>query len=104
MTTSFWEEHSNQYQQHINKVKKLRSTLNFQHNIKNYKTNPKNYFPATFLETPCDNHSSLTTVFQHAYDDIFYKHLNEVLASNTIALELEQSRAKNVITHVENFL
>ena len=97
----FLEEQSKQYQSHL---KKLRTTLNFQHNIRNYKTIPKQYSPSSFLEIPADNQSTLTANFQQEYNKLFFKYLNQVLTYNTISLELEESRLKNFVSHVKESL
>ena len=67
---SFLEDQSKLYQSHCSKKERIQTVLNFQHNIRNYKTIPKQYMPSNFHEIPTGN-QSLSTDFHQEYSTLF---------------------------------
>ena len=104
ISTNVLEEQSTEYQKHLTKLTRINTVLRFQHNIRNYKTIPKQYLPPSFPDIPGDDKSKLTSDFQTKYNNIFFAHLDEVIAYNTITQELEQTRLKHIILYTEHHL
>ena len=85
---SFLEDQSKLNQSHCSKKERIQTVLNFQHNIRNYKTIPKQYMPSNFPEIPTGN-QSLSTDFHQEYSTLFFKYLDKVITHNVISQELE---------------
>ena len=102
-TQVFIEQQTRQYQLHLNHTKRAQQILQFQENIKTHKTIPKQYQPPTSLETVHDNPTAEIT-FNKQYRYIFFKHLDDTILQNTIALELESARLRETILHTEQHL
>ena len=75
---------------------KLNRTLKYQRNILTFKSIPKHYRPSATPALIIPN-SSLSQKFEAEYQKLFFQHLNEVITHNTINLELENSRMKEII-------
>ena len=103
MTSTTLEHLTKDYQSHLITKNQLATTLQFQQNIRNYKTIPKRYLPPSYLDifsTPTEC-SPLTTTFKQKYHDLFFKHLEQVITHNTIALELEEAWIRNLLWSME---
>ena len=100
---AFLDSQSKKYRTHLTIISRLTTTIRLQRNIQKYKTIPKQYMPPSFPSTPADKESTLRKSFQQKYNDIF-DHLTEVITFNTISLELEESRLKNIISHTQKHL
>lgn len=102
-TEEFLQQQTSQYQHHAANKKKVTQLLENQHNIKAYKTIPKQYQPASIPKTLTDN-PTLTREFREQYEQLFFQHLEKTIVHNTITLELENSRLQHILSHTERHL
>ena len=99
----FVREQSKQYQYHLTARNKARQVLQHQKNIRSYKTIPRHYLPQKPLQL-IQPTTALISDYQQKFRDLFFQHLNDVISSNTIALELEEAQMKQIILHTEYYL
>ena len=97
------DSQSTLYQSHLIKEQKIKYALEFQHNIRNYKSIPKQYLPPSFPTTPAGS-PTLKEDFLQAYNRLFFEYLDQIITYNTISLELEISQMKAIISHTESHL
>ena len=97
------QHNSAEYQRHRTTRNRLVKTLQFQRNIHTFQTIPKHYRPPATLELTVPN-PNLSQKFEAEYHRLFFKHLNEVITHNTISLELENARLKEVVNRTEKLL
>ena len=103
MSQTLLQENSCQFQQHATLRYKLSRTINYERNIKHFRTIPKQYLPQSFPDIPV-THSTLTTTFLNKYQDLFLQHLNDVISYNSINLELEEARLRDIVLTTEKHL
>ena len=106
MTTSlgeFIQEKTQLYQRHLSSRNKAKQTLQYQSNIRAYKTIPKQYLPQKSLQL-LQPTTPLVADFQRKYEDLFFDHLNGVISNNTITLELEEAVLKQTVLYTEKHL
>lgn len=82
--TTFLQTQSLEYQRHASHATELRATLEQQLNMEMYKTIPREYQPKQLKV----NKTSLTEEFTKKYNQLFFKHLEKVITSNQIELQL----------------
>lgn len=87
-------------QKHRKHVEELERTLQHQRRILTEKSIPKIYTPKQ-LQT---SNNQLTEKFMQDYGDLFFQHLNKVIESNTISLELHKAALNSVIMQTEQKL
>ena len=92
-----------EYKQHLTTKNRLSRALKFQENIRAFQTIPKRYYPSTTPEIICPN-TELGQKFEAEYRKLFFHHLEEVIMHNTISLELEQARLKEIVQRTERQL
>ena len=97
------KQNSSEYQQHLSTRNKITRVLQHQNNIRLFKTIPRHYQPSATPEIVTHN-PTLSNEFQTGFQQLFFKHLNDVITNNTISLELENSRLREIITRTENQL
>ena len=97
------QHNSAEYQRHRTTRNRLVKTLQFQRNIHTFQTIPKHYCPPATLELTVPNPNP-SQKFEAEYHRLFFKHLNEVITHNTISLELENARLKEVVNKTEKLL
>ena len=103
MSQTLLQENSRQFQQHATLRNKLSRTINYQRDIKHFRTIPKQYLPQSFPDIPV-THSTLTTTFLNKYQDLFLQHLDDVISYNSINLELEEARLRDIVLTTEKHL
>ena len=92
-----------EYKQHLTTKNRLSRALKFQENIQAFQTIPKRYYPSTTPEIICPN-TELGQKFEAEYRKLFFHHLEEVIMHNTISLELEEARLKEIVQRAERHL
>ena len=92
-----------EYKQHFTTKNRLSRALKFQEYIRVFQTIPKRYYPSTTPEIICPN-TELGQKFEEEYRKLFFHHLEEVIMHNTISLELEQARLKEIVQRIERQL
>ena len=97
------KRNSSEYQHHLTTKNRITKALQHQNNIRAFQTIPKRYLPPTTLEVVTPN-PDLTKEFQTEYQQLFFRHLNKIIIHNTITLELENARLKELISRTENQL
>ena len=97
------QEQSHRYQHHLAIRNKAKKALQYQHNIRAFKTIPKHFLPQRFLQLVQPT-TPLTSDFQKRFDDLFFQHLNDVITSNTITLELAEAQLKDTIQYTTKIL
>ncbi len=100
---SFLQRQTQQYQQHLTTRNKTIKTIRYQNNIKTYRTIPKQYLP---LQTPelIIQDTTLSRQFDQQYESLFFDNLDKVITQNTITLELENARLRDIIQQTEKHL
>ena len=92
-----------EYKQHLTTKNRLSRALKFQENIRAFQTIPKRYYPSTTPEIICPN-TELGQSLRQNTESCFFHHLEEVIMHNTISLELEQARLKEIVQRTERQL
>lgn len=92
-----------EYQHHLAVRNRINKALQHQHNIRNFQTIPKRHLPPSTLELTIPN-QDIKQQFETEYHQLFFRHLNRVITHNTITLELENARLKELIDRTENQL
>ena len=98
--TTFLQTQSLEYQRHASHATELRATLEQQLNMEMYKTIPREYQPKQLKV----NKTSLTEEFTKKYNQLFFKHLEKVITSNQIELQLHTSALTSIIVQTEIYL
>lgn len=95
---AFLDQQSALYQQHRATRDKARKVLQLQNNIRAYKTISKQYLPQSnlLLVHPAP---SLSGEFRAKYNELFFEHLSHVISNNTITLEMEEARMRQIVSH-----
>ena len=93
--TTLLGEQTRLYQHHLSIRNKSQKTLQYQNNIRIFKIIPKQFLPQKSLQLIPPT-TSLTTCFRKSFEDLFFKHLDKVITSNTITLELAESQLRNI--------
>ena len=95
--TTFLQAQSREYQRHASHTAELRATLEQQLNMEMYKTIPREYQPKQLKASK----TSLTEEFTKEYNQLFFKHLEKVITSNQIELQLHTSALTRIIVQTE---
>ena len=96
----FIQTQSIEYQKYVAKSRDLESTIQHQQSLLNQRIVPNVYRPKLLRTT----NSHLTEEFNEKYDRLFTEHLNKVLTSNIINLELQKAAVTSIITQTEHHL
>ena len=96
---AFLEYQAKEYCTHATLAKHLHNEVSFQRDIQKHRTIPKKYLPRSFPTVPNNKDSVLTARFKKKYNEIFFEHLEEVIATNTITMELEEARLRSITQH-----
>ena len=99
-TEAFIQAQSIEYQEYVAKSRDLKSTIQHQQSLLNQRVIPKVYRPKLLRTT----NSHLTEEFDEKYARLFTEHLNKVLTSNIINLELQRAAVTSIITQTERHL
>ena len=91
------------YQQHRATRDKARKVLQLQNNIRAFRTIPKQYLPQHNLQLVQPS-PSLTGEFHAKYTELFFEHLSQVITSNSITLEMEEARLRQIVSYTEEQL
>ena len=86
-----------EYQKHQAIVDRLTKSLQNQNNIRTFQTIPKCYRPPATLDIIVPN-PDLSEEFSTRYQRLFFQHLTKVITHNTVSLELEQARLRDIKT------
>ena len=89
-----------EYQKHLTTTKDLESMIHHQQRLQDLRVIPNSYRPK-LLQT---NNTSLTEEFNKQYESLFMEHLNKVLTSNIISLQLQKATLISIITQTEQHL
>lgn len=98
--TTFLQMQSAEYHRHASHATELRATLEQQLNMDMYKTIPREYQPKQLKVS----NTSLTDKFAIEYNQLFFKHLEKVITSNQIELQLHTSALTSIIVQTEVYL
>lgn len=90
------------YNHEISTINALNKTLKYQNNIRSNHTIPRKYKPSHQLTIAQPNDGTLHETFNNEFKSIFFKHLNEAIKTNTIALEIKKARLSNIIKTTES--
>ena len=93
---------SEEYQNHLMQTKKLEHTIEQHQKMMSHKTIPKIYRPQVF--TTINHDKSITDDFNKEYEKIFFQHLERVITSNSITLEIQKAHLTNVLSQVDDYL
>jgi hypothetical protein len=93
---------SEEYQSHLTQVKKLEHTIEQHQKMISHKTIPKVYRPQV-LNT-INHDKSIADDFNKEYEKIFFHHLERVITSNSITLEIQKAHLTSVLSQVDNYL
>ncbi len=76
-------------------IHKLKRALTHQKQLQSTRTIPQKYSPNHYLEV-IDDTSTLQNNFNEQFKKLFFKHLDSVITSNTILLEIKQTRLETL--------
>ena len=96
-------EQSQLYKKHKATCDKARQVIQYHKNIQAFKTIPKQYLPSKNLQIVQPT-TTLIREFQTKYEELFFDHLNHVITSNTITLELEEAKLRQIVLYTEKQL
>ena len=93
------------YQSHVNVVNRTQATLKHQYQIQALGTIPKKHrpLPPTTVSTDSTK-ESFDKEFRRHYHELFFSSLQEAITRNTINLELERARCKDILMQTEREL
>ncbi len=87
--------HPNKQMETLNrKILFLEKTLKHQKQIHQLQTVPWKYLPRNHLD---NDNSTLQETFNQQFKDLFLKHLDKIITSNTISLEIKTARQRELI-------
>lgn len=92
------------YNQLKTSINKLEKSLKYQQSIKTHKIIPNKHKPAHKLIIAQPNDDALQSSFNKDFNKIYFTHLNRVIISNSITLEVKKARLQSIIENTENFL
>ncbi len=99
----FLQHQTRQYQQHLTTRNKTTQALRHQNNLKTYRTIPKRYLPASTPQLITES-SNLNKEFRQQYENLFFQHLDKVIANTTITLELKKAQLQHIVLQTEQEL
>ena len=97
------KRNSKDYQTHRSTANRIGKALQHQNNIKLFQSIPKRYQPPAIPELVVPN-SDISKKFTAQYEKLFFQCLDEAITHNTISLELENARLKEIVTRTEKQL
>ena len=90
---------------HLNgTISNLEKTLQYQRHILASHNIPKKYKPPHTPLIAQPNNGALQESFYSKYKILFFQHLNEVLSTNTLSLEIKKMKLQSIIQSVETML
>lgn len=99
----FLAERSNNLKKHSQKKSELEQAIQYHRNILRHRTIPRKFRPPTTAATILPN-PTLTNEFTKNYERIFFEHIERVIASDNISLELTKAAISNVLSQTEVYL
>lgn len=93
---------SEEYQSHLLQIQKVESTIEQQQKMMSHHTIPKMYRPRVLTTINCNK--SITEDFNKGFEKLFFQHLERVLTSNSIILEIEKGHLERVLSEVDEYL
>ena len=93
---------SEEYQSHLLQIQKVESTIEQQQKMMSYHTIPKMYRPRVLTTINCNK--SIVEDFNKGFEKLFFQHLERVLTSNSITLEIEKGHLERVLSQVDDYL
>lgn len=94
------QSHTIEYQKHLAIIQDLETTVHHQQILLDQKVIPNSYHPKT-LKT---NNTALQEEFKKKYEILFMDHLNKVLTSNIISLQMHKATLTSIILQTEQQL
>ena len=91
------QSHTIEYQKHLAIIQDLETTVHHQQILLDQKVIPSSYHPKT-LKT---NNTALQEEFKKKYEILFMDHLNKVLTSNIISLQMHKATLTSIILQTE---
>ena len=73
------------------------------HDMKMFHTIPRKFKPQKVMTTIQPN-STLTTDFEQKYERLFFEHLDKIITSDNITLELTNAAIQNIMAQTETYL
>ena len=107
MASTITEEITKQiesYQNLKSTVTKLENILLYQRKTQNNNTIPRKYQPTQYLQVFGENEKNIQSRFDNDFKISFFKYLDEVITTNTIALEIQTCRLKCIISTTDSLL
>ena len=95
--STFLQTQSIEYQHHLSQLMELTTTVEHQLAIQSHKSIPKQYQPPHLKASDV----SLTEEFTSEYRQLFFRHLEKVITSNQIKIELHKSTLTSIIIQTE---
>ena len=93
---------SEEYQSHLTQIKKLENAIEQQRKMMTHKTIPKAYCPQVLTTINCNK--SISEDFSKEFEKLFFQHLERVMTSNSITLEIEKGHLANVLAQADDYL
>lgn len=99
----FLAERSSELKNYFQKRKELEQLIQYHRNILQYRTIPRKFRPPTTPTTVLPN-PILTDEFTKKYEQLFFEHVEKVITSDNISLELNKAAITSVLSQTEIYL
>ena len=96
----FVQRQTAEYQKHLAIIQDLEATVHHQQTLLDHKVIPSSYQPKA-LKT---SSTTLQEEFNKKYETLFMEHLNKVLTSNVISLQMHKASLTSIILQIEKQL
>ena len=101
----FLDRQASAYQSHVNVISRTQATLKHQYQIQAQGTIPKKHRPLPpVIVTTDSNKESFNRKFHQQYQELFFNSLQDAITKNTVNLELEKARCKDILIQTEREL
>lgn len=101
----FLDRQASAYLSHINVISRIQATLKYQYQIQAQGTIPKKHRPLPpVIITTDSNKKSFNRKFHQQYQELFFNSLQDAITKNTVNLELEKARCKDILIQTEREL
>ena len=103
-TKCFLNQQREQYKKHNRIVDQAQSALRYQYQLQSHGNIPKKHRPRPPTIVDSAQSKKLNQSFFKAYNELFFKGLQDAIIQNTTTLELEKARCLDILRHTEQAL
>ena len=100
---SFLDDQTKELKKCKQRQKEIEQSIRYYQNMKMYRTIPRKFKPSN-IPTTTNPETPLTDDFNQKYEELFFSHLDKVLVSDNLTLELTKLRIDNILAQTETHL